>query len=59
MEKYRLFNECIEDLTAAGSPLPSFEEICGRIGVSPRLLENLLFEELGVSGEELLSSYRN
>ena len=49
----------LEASRQAGKPLPSFSGICRALGIPARQMENILYEELGVSGEEVVAAYRN
>lgn len=39
-------------------PDVSFHTICRRLAVSPSSLDEILIQELGMSGDELVDSYR-
>ena len=58
-QKYGLFNECLERFSGEGKTIPSYADICAMIGISPVSLDNLLYRELGLSGEEVVAAYRN
>ena len=49
----------LETSFQTGNPLPSFPEICRTLGIPVRQMENFLYEELGVCGEEVVAAYRN
>jgi DNA-binding transcriptional ArsR family regulator len=36
----------------------TFEKVCSWLGVQPRELENLIFKELGLTGQGLIDRYR-
>ena len=56
---YALFSKMILEEKAYLDPDLSFEDICNIIGAEPGRLDMLLVEELGMSGEEILSHCRN
>lgn len=51
---YSRFGEMIADGSICKEENRSFERICRRLGVSPASLDEILQEELGMSGELIL-----
>ena len=58
-KKYGLFAGLMDEGRVYENPLLKFGDICRMIGVSPASLDDLLREELGLGGEELLASRRS
>lgn len=46
----------IEKVDASEMEIRSFEDVCRRIGASPSSLDELLFNELGLSGQETIDN---
>ena len=56
---YILFEKLLDEEKIYFDPTLSFEEICLLTGISPEPLNNLLIEEHGFCGDEILAIYRN
>lgn len=59
MEIYTIFHNYLLASRRECKELPAFSEICIRLDLPQRELEDLIYEELGVSGEDIVSAYRN
>jgi len=55
---YARFAEMVDEMQERGEKL-SFRRICRKLGVAPASLDEILWEELGMSGNELLESLEN
>lgn len=56
-KKYKAFALALENRSADRED--SYREICGRLKVSPLDLDEILYEELGMGGEEIVGIYRS
>ncbi len=58
--KEKIFEEFSRTLEEYGpGTRQDFCDIClGRLGIPPRTLDEILLEELGMDGEEILAEYR-
>lgn len=60
MEKsYKAFHLALESGLASGNPVASYREICKKLKVSPADLDELLMDELGMNGDEVVEMYRS
>jgi len=58
MTTFALFEQMLEKEHVQSNGKIKFEDICRRLNVSPVDLDELLFEETGFRGEEILENYR-
>ena len=57
--KYAILQEYLESSRRHCQVIPAFSEICRELDLPEREMEDLIYEELGVSGEDIVSAYRN
>ena len=58
-DKYAAFSRLLEEDKLYRDRSLRFEDLCQRIGTDPAALEEVLLRELGMTGEEILSMFRN
>ena len=61
-ELMKLYGDLERELCVARAyedPALDFEMLCRRIGAPPRLMDRLLWQELGTDGAGLIESYRS
>lgn len=58
INKYSLFADLLEKGKIYLDPEVDFPEVCRRLEVASRDMDDLLQEELGMTGDEVLSAYR-
>lgn len=58
-KSYERFRHAVDVGRVYENPYLRFSTVCRFLRVSPRDLDELLFRELGMSGEEILQSRRN
>lgn len=58
-EAYGVFEKLMNEEKVFLLPELTFEDVCGWLGVPTSELDSLIKEELGLGGEELMTSYRN
>lgn len=58
-KSYKAFHLTLESGLASGNPAASFREVCRKLKVSPADLEEIIMDELGMSGEEVVAMYRS
>ena len=59
LKNYSQFKELLEEYEENGNHIPDFIHVCEIIGAEPSSLENLIYKELGVGGDEIIASYNN
>ncbi len=57
-QAYAAFADLMSDDIYLSTPCLSYEAVCARIGVSPTDLNEILFNEMGLSGPEILNSFQ-
>ncbi len=58
MKNFERFAHLMENGAAVINPYLNFETVCRVLKESPSDLNDLLLEELGYSGDEIIASYR-
>lgn len=58
MTTYSSFVKFLETEAPAADGSPDFETLCRRFRISPFCLEEILLEELGMTGSEVIAVYR-
>ena len=57
-EIYERFGQLLEEERPDSDPACTFAGICSRLGVEPGVLEEYIYSQVGMSGEEVLEAYR-
>lgn len=57
-QAYAAFAGLMSDEIYLSTPCLTYEAVCARIGVSPTDLNEILFNEMGLSGPEILNSFQ-
>ena len=54
---YALFGQWLEQGPKPGEPVPTFRELCRELRVSPVDLDEVVFRETGMHGDEIIVVY--
>ena len=54
---YALFGQWLEQGPGPGEAVPTFREVCRKIRVSPVDLDEVVFRETGMHGDEIIDVY--
>lgn len=56
---YKAFSLALEEELSSGNPKLGYRSICGRLKVSPVDLDEILNDELGMGGDEIVELFRS